>query len=131
MNVLTTLLFLTILNVGFSQTQMAEDSLRVHSVILSPVDGVHKKLKHEKVKYNYSETDSLGNYTVLGNIDSFGVPNGQWKFFLGDVTRNGKIDWCIGLVKDGKLEGEWLYSWICIRHFKTGIEKNPQPCPNI
>lgn len=131
MHVLSTFIFLIVLNVGFSQSQIIEDSLRIHRIISSPVQGVHKKVKHEKVKYNYCEIDSLGNYTVLGNLDAFGVPKGQWKFFLGDVTGNGKIDWCMGRAKKGKLEGKWLYSWLCIRHFKNGIEQNPQPCPTI
>jgi hypothetical protein len=105
--------------------------VRIHRVILSSTQGVLKKFKYEKKKYNYYEVDSIGNYTVLGNINSNGLPNGLWKFYLGDVTRNGKTDWSAGYVKDGKLEGKWLYSWICIRYYEAGKDLNPNPCPNI
>lgn len=125
------IIFSILLFAGISQTKIESDSTGIHRVILSSSVGVSKRFKVEKTKYNYSEVDSVGNYTVLGNLNSKGIPNGQWKFFLGDVTPNGEVDWCSGSVKDAILEGKWLFSWFCVRFYEVGIDRNPNPCPNI
>jgi hypothetical protein len=106
------------------------DTSRKKIICLELEYGIYKKVDYKDVKYNYVETDSLGDCAVLGNI-KHGVAQGNWIFFLGDITYNGKVDWFMGKVEDGVLEGNWNYSCICVRWYKNGIDTNPNPCPNI